>query len=632
MKKLTFCFLVFCMLLVGCAGNGGDDNSKSSSGGNTSTGNNPPTVTLIAPANGANFTPLASITVSANAYDDGQVVSVEFYNGAELIGSDINAPYSIDWSNVPAGTYVLTAVATDDEGAKTTSASVTITVAQPQPNNQPPTITLTAPTNGATFTAPANITVSANASDPDGNVTQVEFYHDGILIGTDLVSPYSIAWSNVPAGTYVLTAKAYDNSGASATSNSVTVTVTQPNQPPTITLTAPTNGATFTAQANITVSANATDPDGTVTQIEFYYDGILIGTDLVSPYSIAWSNVPAGTYVLTAKAYDNSGANATSNSVTITVNPGDADGDGVPANDDCDDSDPTVWSLLPFRPDNDQDYLPDSNLANNYCVGDPDTYPTRTTTWASPLDPCLDDKYNSCVTGHVGVEWAYGDTAGTWESTVYWDCGFPDTFEQQWQAAGTVTGNAPPQNRIMNSPNPAVLRYGTCIANIHVPDSELNECSGWNDDWFPAGNEAYGFCSSLPNGYPHFVYSKTGYSDTWNASDQISLDWDVVQNTSGGANYLIYLDQGTNSYGATVAIDLTDADNDGYPNVCATGASGCRRDNCRLFYNPGEGGYPAVQPDQDGDGVGDICEGVDDDNDGWPNADDLFPYDSTRHE
>ncbi len=640
MKKMFWILLVVISLLAGCAGKGGDDNSSSKTtnggGGNGGDGNTPPSVTITAPANGAIFNTPANIMISANASDDGQVVSVEFFWGSNSLGIATQTPYSVLWSDVTQGQYTLTAVATDNLGAKTTSAAVTITVNQPQPNNQPPTVSITAPTNGATFTAPANITVNANATDLDGNVTQVEFYRDGVLIGIDLVASsgsYSVVWNNVPAGTYVLTAIAYDDDGASTTSNSVTITVTQPNQAPTVTLTAPANGATFTAPANITPTATASDPDGNITEVDINGNGILIGTDLVAPYSIVWSNVPAGTYVLTAIAYDNSGASTTSNSVTITVNTGDTDGDGVPDDVDCDPLDPDTWTKMPFRPDNDQDYLPDSSTPNNYCVGDPDTYPQRTTTWTSPLDPCLDDKYNACVTGHFGVEWAYGDTAGTWESTVYWDCGFPDTFAQQWQAAGTVTGNAPPQNRVMDSPNPAVLRYGTCIANIHVPDSGLNQCNGWNDDWFPAGTPTYGFCSSLPSGYPHFVYSKTGDSDIWGSSDQLTLDWEIDVNTSGnGANYLVYLDQGTNSSGATVAIDLTDADNDGYPNVCAVGATGCHRDNCRLFYNPGEGGYPAIQPDTDGDGVGDICEGVDDDNDGWPNADDLFPNDPTRHE
>jgi len=88
-------------------------------------------------------------------------------------------------------------VATDNAGATTTSAARTITVNPAA--NQAPTVSLSAPANGATFTAPATITVSATASDPDGTVTKVDFFAGTTLIGTDTTSPYSITWSNVAA-------------------------------------------------------------------------------------------------------------------------------------------------------------------------------------------------------------------------------------------------------------------------------------------------------------------------------------------------------------------------------------------------------------------------------------------------
>jgi chitinase len=91
--------------------------------------------------------------------------------------------------------------------------------------NQPPSVTLTAPGNGATYTAPASITVSANASDADGSISKVDFYSGSTLIFSDNSSPYSYTLTNVAAGTYTFTAKATDNSGATTTSGSVTVTV-----------------------------------------------------------------------------------------------------------------------------------------------------------------------------------------------------------------------------------------------------------------------------------------------------------------------------------------------------------------------------------------------------------------------
>jgi RHS repeat-associated protein len=88
-----------------------------------------------------------------------------------------------------------------------------------------PTSSLTAPAAGATFDTPTNITVSASASDADGVVVLVEFRSGGTVLGWDGTSPYSLVWSNAPAGVHNLTAVATDNAGLSTTSSVVTVTV-----------------------------------------------------------------------------------------------------------------------------------------------------------------------------------------------------------------------------------------------------------------------------------------------------------------------------------------------------------------------------------------------------------------------
>jgi regulation of enolase protein 1 (concanavalin A-like superfamily) len=105
------------------------------------------------------------------------------------------------------------------------------TSANPLPN-APPTVSLTAPTAGQAFTAPATIALAAAASDSDGTVARVEFYSGTSLLGTDTAAPYQASWSNVAAGSYTLTAVAIDNAGASVTSAPVSITVsTAPAQP-----------------------------------------------------------------------------------------------------------------------------------------------------------------------------------------------------------------------------------------------------------------------------------------------------------------------------------------------------------------------------------------------------------------
>jgi hypothetical protein len=117
----------------------------------------------------------------------------------------------------PPGYYMLFAV--DSNGVPSIAKFVRV-----EAPNQPPTVTLTSPADGATYTAPAKINLAATANDPDGTVSSVSFYNGSSLIATDTASPYTARWNVAAAGTYVLTAKATDNQGATTTS-SVTITV-----------------------------------------------------------------------------------------------------------------------------------------------------------------------------------------------------------------------------------------------------------------------------------------------------------------------------------------------------------------------------------------------------------------------
>lgn len=91
-----------------------------------------------------------------------------------------------------------------------------------------PSVSITSPQNGSSFAPDESITISANASDFDGSVSQVEFYIDGDSIATDNSSPYSVSWSTSSEGNYVLTAIVTDDEGAQAVSDDVTILVEQP--------------------------------------------------------------------------------------------------------------------------------------------------------------------------------------------------------------------------------------------------------------------------------------------------------------------------------------------------------------------------------------------------------------------
>jgi endoglucanase len=93
------------------------------------------------------------------------------------------------------------------------------------PTNRPPTVVLTSPAPGGSFPAPATINFAATASDPDGTVARVEFLGGGAVVGTDTTAPYTFAWTNVGAGAYSLSARAFDNLGAGTTTTPITLAV-----------------------------------------------------------------------------------------------------------------------------------------------------------------------------------------------------------------------------------------------------------------------------------------------------------------------------------------------------------------------------------------------------------------------
>jgi len=136
--------------------------------------------------------------------------------------------------------------------------------------NLAPTVTLTAPTAAYTGMAPATVSFAADATDSDGTVTKVEFFQGTTKVGEDTTAPYAFDWTSVAAGTYSLTAKATDNSGAATTSTAVSITVApNSNQPPVIAATSPAADATVIGSST-TLNVSLSDPESDAMTVTFY--------------------------------------------------------------------------------------------------------------------------------------------------------------------------------------------------------------------------------------------------------------------------------------------------------------------------------------------------------------------------
>jgi hypothetical protein len=234
--------------------------------------NIPPSVAITSPANGSVFSAPANIPLIAVASDpDGFVAGVQFFAGTNSLGIATNwavvdplpgngppvvaRAFFLTWSNAPAGSYRLTALATDNGGATGVSSPVQITVLSTQ-TNVPPVVRIASPPNGSVFRAPLNLPIFAFAADPDGSVASVEFFAGTNSLGLGQpvaavppslppgpVQPpilifeptnyWGLVWTNPPPGTYALTAKATDNGGASTVSLPVNIGILSAVPPPT---------------------------------------------------------------------------------------------------------------------------------------------------------------------------------------------------------------------------------------------------------------------------------------------------------------------------------------------------------------------------------------------------------------
>jgi uncharacterized delta-60 repeat protein len=276
-----------------------------------------PTVTITNPSDNTVFGGPATIFMSAKVTSkdiDGSISKVEFFNGAKLLHTDHYSPFDYTWSNVPIGNYTIIAKTTFSSGLVIKSADVHVSVIK----NKPSTVSLTTPTDNSTNLAPADIWISAAASDTDGSIRKVQFYNGTTLLHTEYIAPYNFIWRDVPAGNYTLTAKATDNLGLVTTSAAVHISIVS-NKAPTVRIIKPHNNQSFAAPAYIRLKANAKDPGGRITRVEFYNGSTLLSTEYRRPYKYVWKKVPAGTYTITAKAYNDKGLSATSKPVTIKV-------------------------------------------------------------------------------------------------------------------------------------------------------------------------------------------------------------------------------------------------------------------------------------------------------------------------
>lgn len=323
-----------------------------------------PTVTISSPASGAVFAEGGSLTIEALASDpDGSVLRVDFYVDGSLLGSDEDAPYSMNWDGLEAGPHTIAVQAVDNfgEASALVEAPVGVLFAEGGALLQEAEDGILSG-NFVVIddgTASAGKAVDAIGGSGDDwaeyrfNVEVAGFYHirtmvraidgthDSVFVTIDGDTTTEHTWdtarSTVFIEDYVKNRRGEDpvevllEAGAHVVRFSyrenlqldVIELVLDRERPanfaPEVALNSPSAGDVFAAGDLITVGATATDIDGEVALVEFYANGTKIGEASSAPYSIDWDGSESGDLSLMAVATDDLGASASSEAVEVSI-------------------------------------------------------------------------------------------------------------------------------------------------------------------------------------------------------------------------------------------------------------------------------------------------------------------------
>ena len=245
-------------------------------------------------------------------------------NGSEtLIGTIEEVPatytsFTLNLTNPPAGVkYIIFRGVI--KGTNNTWVDLVLDdIKVVQTSNFIPSASFTQPLNGANYTAGQPLAVAVDASDVDGQITMVKLFYRGEYFGSVTSAPYQFSIPNLPLGNSSLYARAYDNSGDSVTT--ATITVTGINTPPSVTLTLPASNITILQADSVTFSATAVDIDGTIESVGFYVNNERVALIKNEPYTFKWADPSPGVYQVFAIATDNTGLISSSDTISITSN------------------------------------------------------------------------------------------------------------------------------------------------------------------------------------------------------------------------------------------------------------------------------------------------------------------------
>jgi cellulose 1,4-beta-cellobiosidase len=171
-------------------------------------------------------------------------------------------------------------------------------------DNQPPTVSLTSPTPDQSFAPGATIPLAANASDPDGAIDRVEFLVDGVVVGSDTTSPYTVSATGVASGNHTAQARAFDDATPPASTTSTAMPFVVGGDTPSVVVSPGSLTVAEGGSAPLSVQLSAAPAAGTSVVVGLAAAGDSSITVAPSQVTLNTSNWQSGVAVTVSAAED----------------------------------------------------------------------------------------------------------------------------------------------------------------------------------------------------------------------------------------------------------------------------------------------------------------------------------------